>query len=60
MKSWLSGTDADTGDTEEQEALSHLFLSWAAEILVGRRDIAGSMSQAYVLGDDERRTIWET
>lgn len=41
VKSWLSASDADTGDTEEQEALSHLLLSWEVEILLGWRDITG-------------------
>lgn len=59
VKSGLSAGDADTGDAEEQEALSHLLLSWEAEILGGWRDITGSMSHANVQGDDERKNCTE-
>lgn len=46
-------------EIEEQEALSHLLLSWEAEILLGWTGITGPMNQADVSGDDERKTLWK-
>lgn len=56
VKSWLSASGTDMGDTDELEALSPLLLSWDAEILLGCRDITRSRNQAEVLGEDERKT----